>query len=124
MILKNSLKQQSREYKDLEDGNTLGAKDADIVINEYMDFNCGGCLIAHLYLHRIIDEFDNIKVIQHNLPLEKACNHNMQDEGHKNSCLKTSYALAAAKQNMYWEMADILFFQNPETDAELNHRHS
>ena len=119
IALQNSLKQQSREYKDLEDGNTLGAKDADIVINEYMDFNCGGCLIAHLYLHRIIDEFDNIKVIQHNLPLEKACNHNMQDEGHKNSCLKTSYALAAAKQNMYWEMADILFFQNPETEKEI-----
>ena len=119
IAMQNELKKQIREYKDMANGNVLGPEDADIVINEYMDFNCGGCLIAHIYLHRIVEEFKNIKVVQHNLPLEKACNHNMQDEGHKNSCLKSSYALAAAKQNMYWEMADILFIQNPETEKEI-----
>jgi protein-disulfide isomerase len=43
----------------------------------------------------------------------------MQSEGHKNSCLKTRYALAAAKQNMYWQMADILFEQAPENEKEI-----
>jgi len=106
-------------YSKLADGNTLGNKNADVVIHEYIDFNCGGCFIAHLYIHRIIDEFENVKVVQHNLPLEKTCNHNMKLDGHKNSCLKTSYALAAAKQNMYWQMADILFQQSPETEKEI-----
>lgn len=113
------LKKQSKFYKGITNGREMGPNDANIVIEEYMDFNCPRCLVAHLYMHRIVDEFKNVKVIQHNLPLEKACNHNMQIEGHKNSCLKSSYALAAAKQNMYWEMADILFVENPETEKEI-----
>ena len=64
-------------------------------------------------------EFENVKVIQHNVPLERACNHNMQHEGHKNSCIKSKYALAAAKQNMYWQMSDILFEQSPENEKEI-----
>jgi hypothetical protein len=106
-------------YKLLTDKNQLGPKDADVIIHEYVDFNCGGCFMANLYLHNIVSEFSNVKVIQHNIPLEKVCNHNMQSEGHKNSCLKTRYALAAAKQNMYWQMADILFEQAPENEKEI-----
>ncbi len=113
------LKKSIKKYYSLVDGNIIGPKDADVIIHEYIDFNCGGCFMVHLYLHRIIDEFENVKVIQHNLPLERTCNHNMQHEGHKNSCLKTSYALAAARQNMYWQMADILFEQSPDTEKEI-----
>ena len=100
-------------------GNELGNPQADIVIEEYMDFNCGGCFIAHLYLHRIVEEFENVRVIQRNLPLEKICNHNMQNEGHKNSCLKTQYALAAKKQNKYWQMADILMIDSPDDEKQI-----
>ncbi len=107
------------EYSNLVDGNIMGPKDANVIIHEFMDFNCGGCFLANLYLHRIINEFENVKVIQHNVPLDKTCNHNMKFDGHKNSCLKTSYALAAAKQNRYWEMSDILFAENPETEKEI-----
>ena len=101
------------------DGNSLGAKDSDLVIQEYVDFNCGGCFFAHIYIHNIVNEFTNVKVVQHNLPLEKTCNHNMLHDGHKSSCLKTSYALAAAKQNKYWQMADLLFVTSPESEKEI-----
>ncbi len=107
------------EYKDITDGKTMGKPDADIVIQEFIDFNCGGCFLANLYLHRIINEFENVKVEQYLLPLEKSCNHNMQHEGHKNSCIKAKYALAAAKQNKYWQMSDIIFGENPEDEKEL-----
>lgn len=118
--IQKMLKQMINSLKlEQADGNTIGPKNADLVINEYIDFNCGGCFIAHIYLHRIVEEFENVKVVQHNLPLEKVCNHNMQYEGHKGSCMKTSYALAAKKQNKYWEMADILFLQQPETEKEV-----
>ena len=101
------------------DRNSLGSKDAEVVINEYVDFNCGGCFFAHVYVHNIVQEFSNVKVVQHNLPLEKVCNPNMQHEGHKTSCLKTRYALAAAKQNKYWQMADLLFMMAPESEKEI-----
>ena len=119
IIKQNQLRNQSRIYKGLVNGNEMGKDDAPLIINEYIDFNCHGCFMAHLYLHRIMDEFSNVKIIQHQVPLEQACNHNMQHEGHKTSCLKTSYALAAAKQNKYWEMADILFFDAPSTEKEI-----
>ncbi len=113
------LKQYFNIYTGLADGNELGPKNADVVIHEYVDFNCSGCFLANLYTHRITDEFENVKFIQHNLPLQKACNPNMQFEGHENSCLKTSYALAAKKQNMYWQMADILFLEKVNTEKEI-----
>lgn len=101
-------------------GNLLGAEDGTLIINEYMDFNCGGCFFANVYLHRIAQEFENVKIIQHNLPLEKECNHNMKFDGHKGSCMKSRYALAAAKQNKYWDMSNILFFaQDIQTEADI-----
>ena len=107
-------------YNDLfVDGNSLGPKDAELVINEFVDFNCGGCFFAHVYVHSIINEFSNVKVVQNNLPLEKTCNHNMVHDGHKTSCLKTQYALAAKKQNKYWQMADLLFVTSPESEKEI-----
>lgn len=101
-------------------GNLLGTEDATLVIHEYMDFNCGGCFYANLYLHRIASEFENVKVIQHNLPLDKECNYKMKFDGHKGSCLKTRYALAAAKQNKYWQMSNLLFFiQGIENEDDI-----
>ena len=113
------MKKYFKNYDSITDGNTMGPKEADVIIHEYIDYNCGGCFLANLYLHRIVMEFENVKVIQHNVPLERACNHNMQHEGHKNSCIKSKYALAAAKQNMYWQMSDILFEQSPENEKEI-----
>ncbi|MBE7705318.1 MAG: hypothetical protein E7Z90_05860 [Cyanobacteria bacterium SIG29] len=108
-----------KTYNNIVNGNEIGPKDATLVINEYIDFNCGGCFYANLYIHRIIAEFENVKAIQHVLPLEKTCNHNMKYEGHKNSCLKARYAIAAKEQNKYWQMADILFIEAPETEKEI-----
>lgn len=108
-----------KEYTRTADGNTLGPKDASVVIHEYIDFNCPGCFFANLYLHRILSEFENVKITQHVLPLQKSCNHNMVAEGHENSCLKAGYAFAAAKQNRYWDMSDILFIENPRNEKEI-----
>ena len=116
---KNELEQYFKLYDSQVDKNIVGPKDANVVINEYMDFNCGGCFFSQLYLHRIVNEFENVKVIQHVIPLEKECNHNMKFEGHKTSCLKAKYALAAAKQNKYWQMADVLFSEAPESEKEI-----
>ncbi len=116
---KNILINNVFNYKKLSRGNEIGPVNADVVVHEYIDFNCGGCFMAHLYMHRIVDEFENVKVVQHNLPLEAECNHNMKIPGHKNSCLKAKYAVAAGMQNKYWIMADLLFANHPETEEEI-----
>lgn len=119
-IIKQKLMKNSfNEYKNIVEGNVMGPKDAEVIIHEFMDFNCGGCFIANLYLHRIVAEFTNVKVMQHNVPFEKSCNPNLPIEGHKNSCIKSKYALAALNQGKYWEMSDILFVENPETEKDI-----
>ncbi len=115
----NEMKKYFNLYDTMAQDNELGSKDADIVIHEYVDFNCHGCFLANLYSHRIVEEFENIKFIQHTLPLQKSCNKYMSHEGHDNSCIKASYALAAKKQNKYWQMADILFSEDVETEKEI-----
>lgn len=119
MIKKRIWTNTFNTYTKIVDGTTMGPKDATVEILEYIDFNCPGCFIANLYVHRIISEFENVKVTQHVLPLQKTCNHNMVMDGHENSCLKASYALAASKQNRYWDMSDILFIENPENEKEI-----
>ncbi len=102
------------------DKNTLGNENASLQIDEYMDYNCGGCFIAQVYLHRIVSEFENIRIIQHNVPLDASCNSNIKDGGgHKNSCLKARYALAAAKQNKYWHLGQALFNSDVENEKDI-----
>ncbi len=119
IIKQNEMLNAFKSYEKYANGYKLGPDNADVVIHEYIDFNCGGCFMANLYLHRIISEFENVQVIQHNVPLDKTCNHNMKIDGHKNSCLKSRYALAAEKQNKYWRMADILFAETPEDEKTI-----
>ncbi len=114
--LKNSFKQYTGEIE----GTRIGSKDAKLVIHEFMDFNCGGCFVVNLYIHRILDEFDDVAVIQHNLPLDGMCNHNVpKGKGHTSSCIKSYYALAAAKQNKYWQMGSILFNNDVKTEKDI-----
>ncbi len=119
ILKRNMMIKEFSQYKNIVNNNVMGPSDADVVIDEFIDFNCGGCFIANLYLHRIVSEFENVKVVQHNVPLDITCNPKMQYEGHKNSCLKSKYVIAAGKQNKYWQMSDILFLQGPENEKEI-----
>ena len=101
------------------DGNILGDKDAKIVVDEYIDYNCGGCYLANLNSHRAVVELKGIRINQHNLPLDQTCNKYMPQPGHPNSCLKAKYAIAARMQNKFWNMNDLLMFKSPETEEEI-----
>lgn len=54
------MKKYFKNYDSITDGNTMGPKEADVIIHEYIDYNCGGCFLANLYLHRIVMEFENV----------------------------------------------------------------
>ncbi len=115
MQIINSFKEFNNQvYK-----NEIGDRNAPVVIKEYMDFNCQACFMANLYLHRLVSEMENVKVVQLNVPFEKSCHPSLPGEGHKNSCLKSKYAYAALKQNKYWEMAIILFEDDTNSEQDI-----
>lgn len=101
-----------------KDDNTLGEKDAKIVIHEYMDYNCASCYLTNVSLKRLVSELDNILIIQHNLPLDGECNP-LVKKGHDGSCRMARYAIAARKQGKYWEANEVLFEKTPSSEKEI-----
>ena len=124
-VLAPQLAQEREIQKFLNDsfntvnGNILGDEDAKVVVDEYIDYNCGGCYLQNLSSHRAVSELNGVRINQHNLPLDNTCNKYMPNPGHKNSCLKAKYALAAKRQNKFWNMNDILMFKSPESEEEI-----
>ena len=47
------------------------------------------------------------------------CNPIVTRPFHQNSCKYAKFAIAAQKQNKYWEMINILFTKQPESNKEV-----
>lgn len=88
-----------------------GSKDAPIELVEYGDFECSDCGHAHPIIKAIQLEMGNdLKFVFRNFPLAQIHPHAV------NAALA---AEAAALQNKFWEMHDIIF--NNQQQLELPH---
>lgn len=105
------------EYK--VSGNVLGDKKAGLVVHEYTDYQCPFCFVLNTMLIRAVSELENLQVVHHNLPLDMECNPTMRSQMHPGSCKLAKYAIAAGLQGKYWEMNNMLFDNEYETDEEL-----
>ena len=98
------------ELKDFQvTGNDLGSENAKVVINEYTDLQCPFCSYSNLLMNKIVKEYDNVRVIHHDFPLDVECNKKLTQQMHPNSCLYSQYVLAAKKQNKFWDLTNKLF---------------
>ena len=101
-------------------GNVLGNPNGDVIVYEYSDFECPMCPIMNRMLQKAaVQDFENILVIHHNFPLDNMCNPLITRPFHRNACHFARFALAAKKQDKYWEMINLLFTQNPKSNQEL-----
>ncbi len=100
-------------------GNILGDKDAKLVVYIYSDFQCPACTMFNITVHKAAHELKNVKFIHKNFPLDKACNTTMQYQMHPGSCTMAKYAIAAGKQNKYWEMSNMLYEKKPKSKELL-----
>ncbi|MBR1776093.1 thioredoxin domain-containing protein [bacterium] len=100
-------------------GNTLGPKDADVVIELYSDYVCPLCYVHNIMLHKAVREFKNVKVIHHNYPFDKECNRYINVNMHPNACFMARGAIAARNQNNYWEMSSLLYEKQPKKEKEI-----
>ena len=100
-------------------GNTLGAENADVVVELYSDYVCPLCYIHNIMLHRAAKEFSNIKIVHYNVPFDKECNPNISFNMHPNACFMAKGAIAAGKNGNYWEMASLLYENQPKNKQEM-----
>ena len=108
-------------FEPVETSNILGVKpeDAKVVINEFTDIQCPFCAMSNILMNKIVSEYDNVTVIHHDFPLDKACNPLLKDKQmHENSCLYSQYALAAKKQGKEWGLVNAMFKNNTDLSED------
>jgi protein-disulfide isomerase len=88
-----------------EPAHTRGSSDAPVMIEEYADFECGGCGVVHPIMKQMEKEFGSrIVVVFREYPLSV----------HKNGLTAAQAAESAGLQGKFWEMHDLLF-ENQKT---------
>lgn len=100
-------------------GNTLGDKDAKVVVYVYTDYRCPICQTYNVILSRAAAELNNVLFIHKNYPLDKTCNRTIQGDFHKDACLLAKYSIAAENQGKLWEMNTELFESQPQDEKEI-----
>jgi protein-disulfide isomerase len=93
-----------------DSGWTKGATEsAGVTLVEFADFQCPGCAQNAPLVTQLLQEFpEDVKFVFKHFPLSSI---------HKNAVMAGVAAEAAGKQNMFWEMHDLLFNQQAEWSA-------
>ena len=99
-------------------GNELGQADAEVIINEFTDIQCPYCALSNTMMHKVVEDYDNVRVIHHDLPLDIDCNPALSEQFHQNSCLYAQYGLAAKEQNKSWGLITAMFKNNTALSEE------
>lgn len=95
------------------DDNIRGDKNAPLVLIVYSDFQCPACKIAAFYEQLLAADSalaNKVVVIYRHFPLDM----------HGNSYLAAQASEAAARQNKFWEMYNILFDKQNEWAEQTN----
>lgn len=110
---------QMRENPYRIKGNLLGSENADVVVELYSDFGCPICYIHNIMLHKVVQQYKNVKVIHYNMPFDKECNYEISVTMHPGGCYMAKAAIAAGKQGDYWGMSSLLYETHPMNEEEL-----
>jgi protein-disulfide isomerase/uncharacterized membrane protein len=97
----------------------IGAGDAELVIEEFTDYECPYCRQAHMMVRRLLSNHPGrIKVLHRHYPLDQACNRAITRPFHKRACEFSRIAICAGRQGRFWEMNDFLFQHADEIRAK------
>ncbi len=97
------------DYFKTTDLPSAGNPDADFVIVEFFDYNCGFCKRALPSVQAVLKEFDNVRFVFKEMPILGPTSRTAAE-----------YALAAKNQGKYFEMhAALMEYQGPKDKENL-----
>ena len=114
-----------RKFIDLKEnpyrlnGNVLGAENGTVVIELFSDYGCPICSVHNIILHKVVQEYSNVKVVHYNIPFDNECNTGLSFTMHPGACYMAKAAIAAGEQGNYWGMGSLLYENHPQNDEEL-----
>jgi protein-disulfide isomerase len=100
-------------------GLNLGSTKAPIFIEEFTDYQCPFCGMAHEVMMQVLHKFPGkIHLIHRDYPLDNACHPELKRPFHPNACEAAYYGRCAARQGRYWPMEAHLFHNREKLDKE------
>lgn len=102
-----------------EDGRCwIGAKEPEVTIVEFSDYECPFCRKAHAVVREVVRKNkDWVRLVHMHMPLDNSCNPQVTRPFHRHSCACSLGAICAAQQGAFWEMNDRLFLRHGGLDA-------
>ena len=92
------------------DDHVAGNRDADVVLVEYVDFECPACASYHPIVQQVKEQYgDEVAIVTRHFPLSI----------HPNSRTSAWAAEAAANQGKFDEMADMMFTRQSEWSGKV-----
>jgi protein-disulfide isomerase len=88
-----------------------GPKDANVIVVEFLDFECPACASAHPVLENVSEKYKNdVRFVYKMFPLRAI---------HPNAESAAKSALAANSQGKYFEYADMLFISQIQSKIDI-----
>ena len=88
----------------------IGARDPQVVVEEFSDYQCPFCKRAHFRLRALVSEQpDSIRLIHRHLPLDDHCNPLISGTFHPRACYYAALSVCAGEQDRFWEANDYLY---------------
>jgi len=95
-----------------------GSKNADVTIILYSDYECPYCERFEGTIKKVINNFNNVKVIRKEFPLDNKCNALLGDRKfHEHACNGAFFAKCAGLNNKFWLAADLLHSNRKKLDT-------
>ena len=96
----------------------IGAENPKLDIVEFADYQCFRCKKMHFFLRRLIAEHpDKIRLVHRHFPMDHKLNPIVKEPFHVGSAAMALMAIAALSQERFWQMNDVLYKTDLETDA-------
>ena len=96
----------------------IGAKNPEITIVEYADYQCFQCRKMHFFLRQLIETYPNkIRLVHKHFPMDKVVNPIVKEDLHPGSATLSRIAIHAVEADKFWKVSDYLFHYDMKQKA-------
>lgn len=93
----------------------LGAKNPEVVVTEYLDYDCPACRASHKKLRRMLSRHsDVLRIVRHDMPRTSCVDISGDFD---NRCAGARAAFCAKKQGRFWDLNDALLMKPKPTGS-------
>ncbi len=96
-----------------------GNPDADVVLVEFVDFECGFCKRFSSELKRFYEAYgDKVLFVLRFYAMDPSCNPGVKNRRHRRACLAAKAGICAREQHKFWAFHDLTFKNQHKLDMD------